>query len=44
MDLLQLEYFKAVARLEHISRAIEELHTSQSKHGRGLILFLKIPV
>ena len=30
MDFLQIKYFKTVARLEHMSRAAEELHTSQS--------------
>lgn len=29
MDLLQLKYFQVVARLEHMTRAAEELHISQ---------------
>ncbi|HZG80891.1 MAG TPA: LysR family transcriptional regulator [Brevibacillus sp.] len=29
MDLLQLKYFQIVARLEHMTRAAEELHISQ---------------
>ncbi|MDR7319477.1 LysR family transcriptional regulator [Brevibacillus nitrificans] len=29
MDLLQLKYFQVVARLEHMTRASEELHISQ---------------
>lgn len=29
MDLLQLSYFRTVARLEHISKAAEELHVAQ---------------
>ncbi|WNC15182.1 LysR substrate-binding domain-containing protein [Brevibacillus brevis] len=29
MDLLQLRYFQVVARLEHMTRAAEELHISQ---------------
>jgi len=36
MELLQLEYFKVVARLEHISRAAEELHTSQSSLSKTI--------
>lgn len=36
MELLQLEYFRAVARLEHMSRAAEELHTSQSSISKTI--------
>lgn len=36
MDLLQLRYFRAVARFEHISRAAEELHVAQPSVSRTI--------
>ncbi|WP_225835298.1 LysR family transcriptional regulator [Streptomyces sp. NK08204] len=36
MDLLQLRYFQAVARYEHISRAAEELHVAQPALSRTI--------
>ncbi|MFF8310938.1 LysR family transcriptional regulator [Streptomyces lydicus] len=36
MDLLQLRYFQAVARYEHISRAAEELRVAQPSLSRTL--------
>ncbi|MEU5897633.1 MULTISPECIES: LysR family transcriptional regulator [Streptomyces] len=36
MDLLQLRYFQAVARYEHISRAAEELHVAQPSLSRTI--------
>ncbi|MEV7193598.1 LysR substrate-binding domain-containing protein [Streptomyces sp. NPDC093510] len=36
MDLLQLRYFQAVARFEHISRAAEELHVAQPSLSRTI--------
>ncbi|QBD77128.1 LysR family transcriptional regulator [Ktedonosporobacter rubrisoli] len=48
MDLLQLRYFRTVARLEHMTRAAQELYISQSslsktishlEHELGLPLF-----
>lgn len=29
MEMLQLEYFRTVARLEHMTRAAQELHIAQ---------------
>src|SRR5215218_6786965 len=36
MDLLQLRYFQAVARREHVSRAAEELRVSQPSLSRSV--------
>ena len=36
MDLLQLEHFKKIATLQHISRAAEELHKSQPSLSRTI--------
>ncbi|AZM51640.1 LysR family transcriptional regulator [Streptomyces sp. WAC 01529] len=36
MDLLQLRYFQAVARYEHISRAAEELRVAQPSLSRAI--------
>ncbi|MBE3561363.1 MAG: LysR family transcriptional regulator [Ktedonobacteraceae bacterium] len=36
MDLQQLRYFQAVARLEHISRAAEELYVAQPSLSRAI--------
>lgn len=36
MDLLQLRYFQAVAALEHVTRAAEQLHVSQPSLSRSL--------
>jgi DNA-binding transcriptional LysR family regulator len=36
VDLLQLRYFQAVARYEHISRAAEELHVAQPALSRTI--------
>ncbi|MBB5938441.1 LysR family transcriptional regulator [Streptomyces zagrosensis] len=36
MDLLQLRYFQAVARFEHISRAAEELRVAQPSLSRAI--------
>ncbi|MFE6778394.1 LysR family transcriptional regulator [Streptomyces sp. NPDC057702] len=36
MDLLQLRYFRAVARFEHISRAAEELRVAQPSVSRTI--------
>ncbi|MFG3258501.1 LysR family transcriptional regulator [Streptomyces sp. NPDC048172] len=36
MDLLQLRYFRTVARYEHISRAAAELHVSQPSVSRTI--------
>ncbi len=38
MDLLQLRYFCKIARLEHITRAAEELHVSQPALSKTLKL------
>lgn len=36
MELLQLEYFKAVARLEHVTEAAGSLHVTQSSLSRTI--------
>jgi DNA-binding transcriptional LysR family regulator len=36
MDLLQLRYFQAVARCEHVTRAAEQLHVGQPALSRSL--------
>ncbi|MGH9101939.1 MAG: LysR family transcriptional regulator [Acidimicrobiales bacterium] len=36
MDLLQLRYFQAVARRQHVSRAAEELHVAQPSLSRAV--------
>ena len=36
MELLQLEYFKAVARLEHVTEAARSLHVTQSSLSRTI--------
>lgn len=36
MDLLQLRYFQAVARHEHVSRAADELHVAQPSLSRTI--------
>jgi DNA-binding transcriptional LysR family regulator len=36
MDLLQLRYFQAIARQEHVTRAAEELHVGQPALSRTL--------
>ncbi|QXJ21236.1 LysR family transcriptional regulator [Actinomadura graeca] len=36
MDLLQLRYFQAVARREHLSRAAEEMHVGQPSMSRTI--------
>jgi DNA-binding transcriptional LysR family regulator len=36
MDLLQLRYFQAVAKSEHMSRAAEELHISQPSLSKAI--------
>ncbi|MFJ2745108.1 LysR family transcriptional regulator [Streptomyces sp. NPDC087440] len=36
MDLLQLRYFRTVARYEHMSRAAEELHVAQPSLSRTI--------
>ncbi|MGO4731109.1 LysR family transcriptional regulator [Paenibacillus sp. 2KB_22] len=41
MELLQLRYFKTVARLEHMSQAAEELHISQPSLSKTIALLEK---
>ncbi|WP_234123457.1 LysR family transcriptional regulator [Clostridium hydrogenum] len=36
MDLLQLQYFRTIARLEHITKAAEELHIAQPSLSRTI--------
>src|ERR671935_1288427 len=36
MDLLQLHYFRTVARLEHVTRAAEELRVAQPALSRTI--------
>lgn len=36
MELLQLSYFRVVARLEHMSRAADELHVAQPSLSRAI--------
>ena len=36
MDLLQLRYFRTVARLEHMTRAAQELYISQSSLSKTI--------
>jgi DNA-binding transcriptional LysR family regulator len=38
MDLLQLRYFRTVARLEHMTRAAQELYISQSSLSKTITL------
>lgn len=36
MDLIQLQYFKTIARLEHMTQAAEELHVAQPSLSRTI--------